>query len=146
MLVEVITRALLAAALLGATCSILMYSKRRLIHIGCSLFCLLAAVLCLSANTNLSDAITDTKSRIGVVTNSGTYRGKHYVEVEDYSFITDSIIESGSEVVLTVDYIFDTVYDVKLDGKSTFSEIPLRDCNGITQSRMLRQLLLKEGV
>lgn len=141
MLVEVITRALLAAALLGATCGILMYSKRRLIHIGCSLFCLLAAVLCLSANTNLSDVVTDTKSRIEVVTNSGTYRGKHYVEAGGYSFITDSIIESGSEVVLTVDYIFDTVYDVKLDGKSTFSEIPLRDSNGITQSRMLRRVL-----
>lgn len=51
MLVEVITKALLAAALLGATCGILMYSKRRLTHIGCSL-------LCLSANTNLSDVIT----------------------------------------------------------------------------------------
>lgn len=102
--------------------------------------------MCLSANTNLSDAITDTKSRIGVVTNSGTYRGKHYAEVDNYIFITDSIIESGSEVVLDVDYIFNTVYDVKLDGRSTISEIPLRDSNGITQSRMLRQLLLKEDV
>lgn len=146
MLVEVITKALLAAALLGATCGILMYSKRRLIHIGCSLFCLLTAVLCLSANTDLSDVCTDTKSRIGVVTNSGTYRGKHYAEVDNCIFITDSIIENGSEVVLGVDYIFDAVYDVKLDGKSTISEIPLRDCNGITQSRMLRQLLLREGV
>lgn len=146
MLVEVITKALLAAVFLGATCGILMHSKRRLIHIGCSLLCLSAAVLCLSVNTDLSDVVTDTKSRIGVVTDSGTYRGKYYAEVEDYSFITDNIIKSGSEVVLDVDYIFDTVYDVKLDGKSTISEIPLRDCNGITQSRMLRQLLLKEGV
>lgn len=146
MLVEVITKALLAAALLGATCGILMYSKRRLIHIGCSLFCLYAAVLCLSDNIDLSDAVTNTKSRIGVVTNGGTCRGKHFAEVDNYIFITDRIVESGSEVVLDVDYIFNTVYDVKLDGRSTVSEIPLRDCNGITQSRMLSKLLLKEDV
>lgn len=131
----ILLRALLAAAFYGAGYGILRYHKKMLISIGC----FMVATLCLAYPIDLSGMVTSTDSKVLTVSDSWEYRDKNYVEAGGYMFVTDGVVDVGSKVTVDVDYVLNAVYNVKLAGASTVSEIPLRNSNGIKQSILLRK-------